>query len=117
MKRVLIVEDDEVFVPIIEIALRDLNFSMDVASDGHTAMAQLAKTKYDLIISDYRLPEIHGIDILRAAQHFNPDCHAVLISAASEQMQDADLKDINLLGFIQKPLTPRQIRDLVTRIF
>jgi CheY-like chemotaxis protein len=117
MKKVLIVEDDEVFIPIIEIALRDLNFEMDVAQNGYAALDQLAKNKYDLIISDYRLPEIHGLDILRAAHDFNPACHTVLISAATEEMQDANLSDLNCLGFIRKPLTPMQIRELVLQAF
>jgi len=117
MKKVLIVEDDEVFVPIIEIALRDLDFEMDIAQDGYTALDQLAKNKYDLIISDYRLPEIHGLDILRAAHNFNPGCHTMLISAATEEMQDANLDELNCLGFIRKPLTPMQIREVVTRVF
>jgi DNA-binding NtrC family response regulator len=117
MKRVLIVEDDEVFVPIIEIALRDLDCSMDVAQDGYSALDHLAKNKYDLIISDYRLPEIHGLDILRAAHNFNPDCHTLLISAATEQMQEANLEEINCIGFIRKPLTPMQIRELVSKAF
>ena len=117
MRSVLIVEDDDVFIPIIEIALRDLDFEMDVATNGQTALDWLNRKKYDLIISDYRLPEIHGIDILRAACRVNPDCHSVLISAAAEEMRTANLDNLNLLGFIQKPLTPMQIRDVVTRVF
>jgi DNA-binding NtrC family response regulator len=117
MKKVLIVEDDAVFVPIIEIALRDLNFEMHIAPDGYTALDHLAKTKYDLIISDYRLPEIHGLDILRAAHNFNPACHTMLISAATEQMQDVNLEGLNCLGFIRRPLTPMQIRELVAQVF
>jgi DNA-binding NtrC family response regulator len=117
MPKVLIVEDDEVFIPIIEIALRDMNFEMDVARDGSTALARLANNCYDLIISDYRLPEIHGLDILKAAKSCNPECQTVLISAASEEMMDVDIENLNLLGFIKKPLSPIQIRNLVTQVF
>lgn len=115
--KLLIVEDDDAFVPLIKLALRDLNFEIDVAQNGHSALEQVSQTKYDLVISDYRLPEIHGLDILKAAKKHNNNCKIILISAANADMMDSNLEDLSLLGFIQKPLSPIELRNLVTQAF
>ena len=116
-KKVLIVEDDEAFVPLIKLALREMNVVIDVAKNGAQALFQVKNQNYDLIISDYRLPEIHGIEILKAAKQKNSNCKMVLISAADTDMMEPDIIDLNLLGFLQKPLSPIELRKLISTAF
>ena len=112
--QVLIVEDDEAFVPLIQLALRDLNYEFDVVKDGQTALARLETNSYNLVISDYRLPYIHGLELLKAVKKMAPECNTVLITATDQEMIRPALKDLDLLAFIQKPVSPRQIRKIVT---
>ncbi|MFQ5864743.1 MAG: response regulator [bacterium] len=116
-KRVLIIEDDVAFAELAKLALRNSNYQIDVADDGCSALEMLSKRKYDLVISDYRLPNIHGIDVLKAAKRHNPNCETVLMSAASPEMMESSLKDLNLSGFLQKPFLPAKLRDLVVNGF
>ncbi|MFQ5752889.1 MAG: response regulator [bacterium] len=114
-KKLLLVEDDKAFVNLIKVALRDLNFEFEVAKDGPSALEFLSKTRFDLIISDYRLPHIHGLDIIKAAKQNSPNCQIVLISAAAAEMMESNLEDLPLLGFLQKPFSPLQLRDLIVK--
>ena len=116
-KKVLIVEDDLPFITLIQLALRDMNFDFDVAREGNTALDRLSKSEYDLVICDYRIPEIHGLEVLKTAKNQNPDCQTVLISAAGEDMMNTKLEDLNLLGFLQKPFSPIEFRALVEQVF
>ena len=116
-KKVLIVEDDPPFITLIQLALRDMNFYFDVAREGNTALDRLSKSEYDLVICDYRIPEIHGLEVLKTAKKQNPDCQTVLISAAGEDMMNTKLEDLNLLGFMQKPFSPIEFRAMVERVF
>ncbi len=116
-KKVLIVEDDPPFITLIQLALRDMNFDFDVAREGNTALDRLSKSKYDLVICDYRIPEIHGLEVLKSAKNQNPGCQTVLISAAGEDMMNTRLEDLNLLGFMQKPFSPIEFRAMVEQVF
>jgi len=116
-KRVLIVEDDAAFIPLIKIALRDLDYDIQTASDGRTALTTVETESFDLVITDYRLPDIDGVQIIRASREQNEKCKAILISAANEDMVDAPLDDLDLLSFIQKPLSPLYLRHLVVTAF
>ncbi len=116
-KKVLLVEDDQAFVRLVQLALRDLNFDFEVAEDGQCALELLMNTQYDLVISDYRLPHIHGLKVIQAAKQSNPDSHIILISAATAEMIDSKLERFPLLGFVQKPFSPIALRNLVTTAF
>jgi len=116
-KKVLIVEDDPPFITLIQLALRDMNFDFDVARGGNSALDRLSKSEYDLVICDYRLPEIHGLEVLKTAKKQNPSCQMVLISAAAVDMMNTRLEDLNLLGFMQKPFSPIEFRAMVERAF
>jgi len=117
LRHVLIVEDDLAFIALIELALRDLTFEFDVARDGPSALHKLSQNSYDLVISDFRLPEIHGIDILREAKRHNEHAQIVLITAANEDSLNIDIDSLGLLGFVQKPFSPIEFRELITRTF
>lgn len=117
LKKALIVEDDLAFIALVELALRDLDFEFDVARDGPTALHKLSQNRYHLVISDFRLPEIHGVDILRKAKKHNPDAQTVLITAANEDSLNIDIDSLGLLGFVQKPFSPIEFRDLITHAF
>jgi len=116
-KKVLIVEDDPPFITLIQLALRDMNFDFDVAREGNSALDRLSKNEYDLVVCDYRIPEIHGLEVLKAAKNQNPGCQMVLISAAAVDMMNTRLEDLNLLGFMQKPFSPLEFRAMVERAF
>jgi len=115
--KLLIVEDDDPFVKIIDLALRGLNFNCDFAADGEAALRKLSQNYYDLVICDFRLPKMHGLEILRAAQERYPDCKKILITAATEEVVDTQLAGLKLLGYLRKPLSPIDLRHLVIEHF
>jgi len=112
-RRVLIVEDDLAFISLIELSLRDMDFDFDISREGTDALKKITQNEYDLIISDFRLPEIHGVDILKLAKKQNASCQTILISAAAEDAIGSDLKNLGILGFMQKPFSPIEFRRLV----
>ena len=114
--KVLIVEDDLAFVTLIQLALKDLAFEFHIARDGQKALELLKDTVFDLVITDYRLPNMDGLEIISAAVKYSPNCHIVLISASNADSLPK-LEDLPLLGFIEKPFSPIQFRELVAQAF
>ncbi len=113
MKKVLLVEDDLAFVTLIQLALKDLDFEFHIAREGQSALAHLQKESYDLVIADYRLPRVDGVEILQAAARRNPACKAVLITAADSEELGSRLGDLPLIGLIEKPFSPIEFRRMI----
>jgi diguanylate cyclase (GGDEF)-like protein len=64
--RVLLVDDDEHFCAWLTKLMRRLGFSVDNAHDGEQALTLLRATVFDLLISDYSMPRLNGIELIRA---------------------------------------------------
>ena len=114
-RQVLIVEDDLAFVALIQLALKDLDFEFHVARDGRQALELLPQRPYDLLIADYRLPHVDGVEIAKATVQRWPGCQIILISATRGGEISRHLKNLPIVGFIEKPFSPIQFRELVVK--
>ena len=81
MARILIVDDEKSLCQMLEIAFRKEGLSVETVSSGKAALAKIESQVYDLIISDIRMPDLTGIEVLeRAKQMQNPGAF-ILITA------------------------------------
>lgn len=114
--KILIVEDEK----ITRITLSDLlhreGHEVDSASNGDAGIQQVAKVKYDVVVTDLRLPRRDGIEVLKAAKEQNPDCEVIVITAyASIETAIAALK-LGAYDYVTKPLTPEKFLILIRNI-
>jgi two-component system response regulator PilR (NtrC family) len=81
MARILIVDDEKSLCQMLEIAFRKEGLSVETVSSGKAALAKIESQVYDLIVSDIRMPDLTGIEVLeRAKQMQNPGAF-ILITA------------------------------------
>lgn len=113
MAKILVVEDDVDFALTVEHALQTANHTVEMVHDGGSAMEYLRQSQYDIIILDWQLPDMEGIDILskfRARGGATP----VLMLTGKSQIRD---KEVGLDGGADDYLTkPFDSRELVARI-
>lgn len=113
MAKILVVEDDVDFALTVEHALETANHTVEMVHDGGAAMEYLRQSQYDIIILDWQLPDMEGIEILskfRARGGATP----VLMLTGKSQIRD---KEIGLDGGADDYLTkPFDARELVARI-
>ncbi len=113
MAKILVVEDDVDFALTVEHALSSANHTVEMAHDGESAMEFLRQGQYDLIILDWQLPDIEGIEVLakfRARGGSTP----VLMLTGKSQIKD---KEVGLDGGADDYLTkPFDTRELAARI-
>ena len=72
LKQILVVDDDEAILSLLKDALPSLGFEADFAANGDQAIALIEVNRYDLILSDIRMPEVTGIDVARYASRTSP---------------------------------------------
>jgi DNA-binding NtrC family response regulator len=79
--RILVVDDEELIRWSLQQALLKLGISVDVASSGEEALDMLGKSEYDIVITDYKMPGLSGIDLLAKIKEMGMNSLVILISA------------------------------------
>jgi AmiR/NasT family two-component response regulator len=108
MPRLLLVEDDRLTRGVFSHALRHLGYQVAEAVSGEEALELAARSAFDLIIADLRLPGISGLD---AARRINEDTGTpfVMLTAYSDPALVAEVTGAGALGYLVKPLEIHQI--------
>ena len=117
---VLVVDDHGAMIRIIRAQLRQLGFqNVDEATSGAEALAKLSKRLYGLIISDWHMEAISGLDLLIAVRG-DPELHNVpFIMVTGEHRPENVIaaKKAGVSGYIVKPFDPQMLKAKIETIF
>ena len=80
-KRVLVAEDDEAIRNLITTILSEAGYNVYEACDGLEAVDSLKKRRYDVLLTDYHMPKMDGLELLDLAQAMWPDLPVVVASS------------------------------------
>lgn len=108
MSRILLVEDDlNTRLGLSEI-LREDGYDVEVAEDAASAFNKM-ETGIDLILSDFRLPDISGIELHKRIRESHPDVRTIIMTAYSSPELYQQAKNVGVLRWITKPLNIEQL--------
>ena len=79
--RILIVDDEPSMRDMLRIVLRRDGYDVVVAENGREALGILERDRVDLLLSDIRMADLNGVDVLRAAKQMNRDIIAFMMTA------------------------------------
>jgi DNA-binding NtrC family response regulator len=108
--RILVVEDRENLRRLVETTLAEEGFQVDGAGDGAAGIELLAGAAYDLILTDLKLPEASGLDLLRAAKRAQPSTPVVVFTAFGSVGTAVEAMKLGAADFLEKPI---EIEDLL----
>lgn len=114
--RILVVDDDKNIRRTVSMALESLDYFVHTAFDGKDAMVQLTGDKYDLMITDLKMPGMNGMELLEQAIAKYPEIKIVLISAHGTVDNAVEAMKLGAVDFLQKPFTPKELRNLVHNV-
>lgn len=100
MARILVVEDEELVRRMLQAALKQRGHRVDVAPDGEAAFGRLQETVYDVLITDFRMPKMTGLELIRALDHAIP---TILMSSNTPEELALTDQDLARLEFLRKP--------------
>lgn len=100
---ILVIDDDPSILGLLEKVLTKAGHDVDVVADGEAALARLAKEHFDLLVVDYMLPGISGLDVLRHARVNHPALMAIMITAHGSAEVQAAAAALGVHAYISKP--------------
>ncbi|AHK79853.1 chemotaxis protein CheY [Ectothiorhodospira haloalkaliphila] len=114
-KTILVVEDEPAIREMVGFALTRAGFQMDEAGDAHEAHARLADRVPDLIVVDWMLPGVSGIELARRLKRedYTREVPIIMLTARGEEDDKVGALDAGIDDYITKPFSPR---ELVARI-
>jgi len=117
-KRVLIVDDESNVTMALAANLEKLGdeYIFETASNGGEALTMIQENQYDLVITDYMMPGMNGLDLAQAIRERFPDTHVVLMTAYGTAGLRGTVQNLQLDGYIDKPFSMEQIQELVKQV-
>ena len=120
--KILVVDDFSTMRRIIKNLLRDLGFNnTDEADDGLTALPMLKSGKYDLLVTDWNMPGMQGIDLLKAvradADENLKNIPVLMVTAEQKKEQIVEAAQSGVNGYIVKPFTALILKEKLEKIF
>jgi len=118
--KVLIVDDFATMRRIVKNILRQLGFTdISEADDGKTALQALKKEKFDLILSDWNMPEMPGIELLKAVRADDElkDIPFLMVTAEAEKGNIVEAVKLGVSNYIVKPFTAETMSEKLGKIF
>ncbi|MDX9873357.1 MAG: chemotaxis response regulator CheY [Spongiibacteraceae bacterium] len=118
--KILIVDDFSTMRRIIKNLLRDLGFTNTAeADDGHTALPMLQNGNFDFLITDWNMPTMTGIDLLRAvrADAKLKSLPVLMVTAEAKRDQIIEAAQAGVNGYVVKPFTAAVLKEKIDKIF
>lgn len=112
---VLVLDDEPIVGKRLRPALEREGYEVEVFEDGHAALARLAERRFDIVVTDVRMDEIDGIQVLEAVQTMSRRTKVILITgyATVELAREALAK--GAYDFIAKPFKPDDLRAVIAK--
>jgi len=118
--KILIVDDFSTMRRIIKNLLRDLGFNnTEEADDGNTGLPKLQSGNFDFLVTDWNMPGMTGIDLLRAvrADEKLKTLPVLMVTAEAKKEQIVMAAQEGVNGYIVKPFTAQTLKEKIDKIF
>ncbi len=115
--RILLVDDEAVILSSIQSALTRMNYEVVPSSNGLEALDIFTRApgEFDLVITDFTMPHISGMDFSTRILEVRPDIPIILCTGFNEEIDEKELKAIGIRELLVKPTSMRELRSLIRK--
>ncbi len=118
--KILVVDDFSTMRRIIKNLLKDLGFTnIQEADDGSTALPMLQQGDFDFVVTDWNMPGMQGIDLLREIRASDSLKHlpVLMVTAEAKKEQIVAAAQAGVNGYVVKPFTAATLKEKLDKIF
>ena len=115
MAKLLVTDDEQGIRQLLTLVFEREGHSVRAAEGGRRALQLLREESADLIISDVKMPDMNGIELLRAARELLPDVAVVMMTAFATVETAREAFKLGADDFIQKPFDVDELKLIVTK--
>jgi DNA-binding NtrC family response regulator len=114
-KKALVIDDEQIVLDSVGTLLMDEGFDVDVCLSGRKGLDWAIERKYDVVLTDIRMPDIGGIRVLRDVKRVHPALPVIMITGYASVDSAVQAMKLGAAEYIEKPFEPEQLIDAVNR--
>ena len=117
-KTILVADDESHILHVVSLKLRNAGFRVVTAHDGQEALELAQQEKPDLLITDYHMPQLSGLELCQRLKQdpATSKIPAIMLTARGYHLEPADTEQSGILRMLSKPFSPRHLLDTVNEV-
>ena len=113
MKRILIIDDDATICLMLQGLLKRKGFDTDAVFSAGEAIKKLENNSFDLVLSDFRLPDFDGLELLQKIKSLHPIVPVIIMTSYADIRTAVNAIKMGAFEYVTKPLNPDEILLLI----
>ncbi len=115
--RILLVDDEPEILETTRWAFEVNGYEVLTARTGEEALSLLKNQEPTVILADFKLPKMSGVDFIRRVKSLKPDVPIIMISGLTHQSEEIEkeCKDLGTFTFLHKPLRMEEVLEVVSK--
>jgi len=115
MENILIVDDEKSLLDLLSHVFRKEGYGVRTSLSGARALEILEKEDIDLVVTDIKMPQLSGMDVLKTVKARDPEIPVVMITAYGSVQQAVDALKSGALDYVVKPFDVEELKIVVAR--
>ena len=114
-KKILVVDDEVHILHVVSLKLRNAGYEVLTAQDGQEALELAQIERPDLLITDYQMPHLTGLELCQRLKHAptTRDLPAIMLTARGFSLDDQAVEATGIKVCLTKPFSPREVLNIV----
>jgi two-component system, OmpR family, alkaline phosphatase synthesis response regulator PhoP len=117
-KKILVADDESHILNVVSLKLRNAGFEVVTASDGLEALELAQTERPDLLITDYHMPQLSGLELCQRLKQdpVTAKIPTIMLTARGYQLDLQDTEQNGILRMLSKPFSPRHLLSTVNEV-
>jgi FixJ family two-component response regulator len=113
--KVLVVDDEQIIRESCNRVLQEHGYETVCVPDGTSGLKKLKKDKYDVVLTDLKMPGMSGLEVLESIREIDQDVPVIVITGYGSVPSAVEAMKLGALEYVQKPFSPDELLDLVAK--
>ena len=112
-RKILVVDDDRIITRVCRRILTEAGRDVETTESGREGLRRALSTHFDLVVTDLKMPDLDGMELVRRLRRQRPETSVIIITAYGTIPAAVAATKLRVSDFIEKPFTPQEILDAV----
>lgn len=115
IERILVIDDEVLLRNFLQETLKRKNYDVHIADSGESGLAKFKESSFDLVITDMKMPDMTGIEVLKTIKALSPQTIVIVITAYGSVENAVEAMRLGAFNYLIKPFTPDTIEAMIEK--